>query len=417
MPLYKFGAGDVFHNRIETHPSSSFFMYNGHIFYRDSYEDPARRATSIAIDTPRGFINLYELNTDRPETSTGRYIGKTQIDGPGVKDTGVIYPFVYKGRNKDSFKNISYTDYTHKYQDGDVVSGSYKISASISREHYIAADNFTTTNHTGSALKNSLDFAKRLGSHYNFDTDKTMTVIGIPSVFYGSEIRKGTVSLKLYASASLAAELRDSRRDGALIQHSGTINASNDGSVAGVVLYKEGFIILTGSWDIALVDRFQETSKSGTSTEEANIKWYNWGQGVRQNDGTVPLRPAATPYNNTGSYLLNFQGTHRIPTITMMAHANKGQLNYTNNPTSVVFGTTAFNPVTSSYLYREQELAIANVHSASYNNPSGSLVRTTYITKVGIYDDKKKLIGIATVSKPVKKTEERDLTFKLKLDI
>ena len=101
----------------------------------------------------------------------------------------------------------------------------------------------------------------------------------------------------------------------------------------------------------------------------------------------------------------------------MMAHANKGQLNYTNNPTSVVFGTTAFNAVTSSYLYREQELAIANVHSASYNNPSGSLIRTTYITKVGIYDDKKKLIGIATVSKPVKKTEERDLTFKLKLDI
>jgi hypothetical protein len=60
---------------------------------------------------------------------------------------------------------------------------------------------------------------------------------------------------------------------------------------------------------------------------------------------------------------------------------------------------------------------IKNVHSASYSDPSGSLKKTTYITKVGIYDDKKKLIGIASVAKPVKKTEERDLTFKLKLDI
>jgi hypothetical protein len=57
------------------------------------------------------------------------------------------------------------------------------------------------------------------------------------------------------------------------------------------------------------------------------------------------------------------------------------------------------------------------VHSASYSDPTGSLVKTTYITKIGIYDDKKKLIGVASVAKPVKKTEDRDLTFKLKLDI
>ena len=425
MPLYKFGAGDVFHNRIETHPSSSFFIYDNRTFYRDTVLETGSGGPSLSLfdrghlDMPAGYISLFELNPNRGTiTSPSEYIGQTKIDGPGVKNLGVIYPFVYKGRNKDSFKNISYTDYIHKYQDGDVVSGSYKISASISRELYVAADNFTTTNHTGSALKNSLDFAKRLGSHYNFNTDKTMTIIGIPSVFYGSEIKKGSVNLVMYVTGSYAAQLKDSRRDGALIQHSGTINASNDGSVAGVVLYKEGFIILTGSWDVgATAGNFNDMSKSGTAVDAQNLKWYNFGQGARQNNGLMPIDNTSTIHNNSGSYLLNFQGTHRIPTITMMAHANKGQLNYTNNPTSVVFGTTAFNAVTSSYLYREQELAIANVHSASYNNPSGSLVRTTYITKVGIYDDKKKLIGIATVSKPVKKTEDRDLTFKLKLDI
>ena len=76
-----------------------------------------------------------------------------------------------------------------------------------------------------------------------------------------------------------------------------------------------------------------------------------------------------------------------------------------------------YHPIASSYYYREVAKPIKNVHSSSYADPTGSLKKTTYITKVGIYDDKKKLIGIASVAKPVKKTEERDLTFKLKLDI
>ena len=101
----------------------------------------------------------------------------------------------------------------------------------------------------------------------------------------------------------------------------------------------------------------------------------------------------------------------------MLANANRGELNYTNNPTYIEFGQTGINPVTSSTFFGEQQLNIKNIHSSSYSDPTGSLKKTTYITKVGIYDDKKKLIGIASVAKPVKKTEDRDLTFKLKLDI
>jgi hypothetical protein len=55
--------------------------------------------------------------------------------------------------------------------------------------------------------------------------------------------------------------------------------------------------------------------------------------------------------------------------------------------------------------------------SASYNEPTASFQKITYISKVAIYDQYKNVIGIATVATPVKKTEERDLTFKLKLDI
>ena len=43
--------------------------------------------------------------------------------------------------------------------------------------------------------------------------------------------------------------------------------------------------------------------------------------------------------------------------------------------------------------------------------------KVTYISKVGIYDENKNLIGIAKVAVPIKKTIKNNYTFKLKLDI
>ena len=100
----------------------------------------------------------------------------------------------------------------------------------------------------------------------------------------------------------------------------------------------------------------------------------------------------------------------------MLAHARKGHLNFSNNPTYIKYGQT-LDPITSSIKFREQTtLEIKNITSSSYKNHSASYRRQTYISKIGIYDEKRNLIGIAKVATPVKKTEERDFTFKLKLD-
>ena len=55
--------------------------------------------------------------------------------------------------------------------------------------------------------------------------------------------------------------------------------------------------------------------------------------------------------------------------------------------------------------------------SSSFADPIPEFSKQTYISKVGIYDKDKNLIAVAKLATPVKKTEERDLTFKLKLDI
>ena len=55
--------------------------------------------------------------------------------------------------------------------------------------------------------------------------------------------------------------------------------------------------------------------------------------------------------------------------------------------------------------------------SSSYADPTGSFEKQTFISRIGIYDKDKNLIGVAKVANPVKKTEDREFTFKLKLDI
>ncbi len=53
----------------------------------------------------------------------------------------------------------------------------------------------------------------------------------------------GTVNLKWYLTGSLIGELKDEKQNGELIQV-GPYGSTGSGSVAGVVLYNEGFILI-----------------------------------------------------------------------------------------------------------------------------------------------------------------------------
>jgi hypothetical protein len=74
--------------------------------------------------------------------------------------------------------------------------------------------------------------------------------------------------------------------------------------------------------------------------------------------------------------------------------------------------------VTSSNVYLENDaVTIKNTVSSSYEGFDAPFERQVYISRVAIYDEDKKLIGIATLSNPILKKEAQDLSFKLKLDI
>jgi len=216
-------------------------------------------------------------------------------------------------------------------------------------------------------------------------------------MFYGSSIEKGTVDLKFYITGTLVGQLKDERKNGELIQI-GPEGSTGSGSTAGVVLYNEGFIYLSGTTNLTTA-----TYTFDGATD--NAKWVHFGGGI-----------SGVTTDASATFVASFSGINYIPYITMMVHAKRGELNHSNNPTYISSGQT-LTPNTGTQMYLEPNLTIKNTVSSAYADPTGSFQKITYISKVGIYDDDKNLIGIASLAKPVKKTEDRDLTFKLKLDI
>lgn len=75
-------------------------------------------------------------------------------------------------------------------------------------------------------------------------------------------------------------------------------------------------------------------------------------------------------------------------------------------------------PFSGRYGYFENPgFKIKNTVKSKYRDPYAEYEDHTYISKIGIYDEDRNLIAIAKLATPVKKTPDRDFTFKLKLDL
>lgn len=321
--------------------------------------------------------------------------------------TSGSYPFITKDGTLGSFKTIS-TDAFSQFSYGDIITGSYPLVANVSSDPYVGGQNRPAI----IALKNTLNYYQTISPHYAFSSSygdkgtQQLRLISIPSIFYGSSIRKGSVSCKFYLTGTLIAELNDENENGELLQV-GPSGSNGSGSVAGIVLYREGFVILTGSWDLhpTYTDNFNVY-------EPASLIPPAWKYFFTTGSGVTAVVPSS-------SFGFTFEGTQYIPTLTMMAHAQKGEFNHSNNPTYLEWGQTdKRTPFTGSTVYQEKaNLEIANVRKTPYTEEEPKFEKTTYISKIGIYDEDKNLIAIAKVSTPVRKREIDAYTFKMKLDI
>jgi hypothetical protein len=385
---YEFGKDDLFYNRIKTYPKVEFFVYNDKVYYNNENQKASN------FHTPSGHINLYELNVNRNNVST-------------EDDSQLIYPFVTKGGSFTSFSTVSTSKFNLDFVMGDEIQGSYPLTSSISIDQYDAAL-AGQKKRVLYSLKNSLNFYTAISGQYAYSSSygdkegQKLNIISIPSIFYGSNIKKGSVKLKYYVSGTLEAEASDKNRNGELIQTTASATSAtgaNVGDTVGVVLYNEGFIILTSS---ANISEHVEAYKPGSDDNKYNASWQYFA--------------STGSYSSlSSSYSIEFEGVSYVQTVTMLAHAKENQLNFSNNPT---FLSSSVPSTTSSQTYHEDaKHEIKNILSSSYKGHDANFKPVTYISKVGIYDHEKNLVAIAALANPVRKLEERGYTFKLKLDI
>ncbi len=420
MSFYKFERQDIFHNRMKLHPDVHFYIKNEDIFY-NKQNHKIRSGTETIKQTPQGHLNLYEMNINREE---------------GVNNSNLIYPYITKAGTLNAFSTVSTEEFQSIPYDGSQMSGSYPLSSSIAVDMYLSAN---TVRRRIKALKSTYNYHRSRSPHYayldaNRDLDTAdIKLISIPSIFYGSSIKKGTVKLNFLISGSIVGTLEDKRQNGELVQ---TFPAdANVEKVAGVVFYDEGFVSITGSWAIDEDVNNKDNFLSHLTTDFP--RWIYWGQRLSNpvtNDTEAQVAEqvysppagggggaAAQQSDSASSWDIGFKGTTYVSTVTMLAHAKKGELNYSNNPTFIKYedrtvDLTSESEAANRYIENSSR-SLANVVKSYYPNTSGSFEKITYITKVGIYDKNKNLIAIAKLSTPVKKTESRAYTIKMKLDI
>ena len=325
----------------------------------------------------------------------------------------MIFPFLVKNGSFFSFKTISTASFNEDFEYGDTVEGSYPLSASITRDFFSSSVELGESRARVEALKNTVNYYKVNSEHYSYSSNlgdgwdkqtQQLNLISIPSIFFGSQIKKGSLELNFFVSGTLIGTLKDEKQNGELVQ-TGPEGSNNSGSVAGVALYNEGFLMLTGSWDLT---SGQHTERYD-GTNLISPKWLYFGVGAQDN--------VAIPSGQQKSaWSLDFRGTTKTQVVTMFANAPKGAINHSNNLTYVTYGQSS-ESTGSSYYVENPSSEIKNVVSSSFSDPDPLFRKETYISRIGIYDEDRNLIAIAKLATPVKKTEERDLTFKLKLDI
>ena len=428
MHRFKFTPDDLFINRLKTYAEYNVFIYQSRVSINRGVQPNGS-----------GGLVVYDINANRTGTEK-------------------VYPFVMTGSTKNVFKKYKYQPIIknatgenfniHKYwleangglaenvsvvANSGLVTSSYSSDSPIKRSltsrvttfsaNYFDLDSsglvsnsistFTTPlNLTASALQNVARKYTVLSDHFILTAsairprdlvydNNDINFITIPSMYYGSTIKKGSVELNYYITGSKIATCADTNHNGTLIGTTG----STSGSVVGLVLYDEGIIMLTSSNPIAPSDN------NGIIYDGASALTSSWlYYGTTLNDGIASSNTLAS-----ASYDLNFKGTNYVNSLTMFAHAKKGQLNHSNNPTYRDLSTQKINTTGSGLRFVEGTTPLANVVSASY--VSASYEKTTYISKVNIYDEDGNLIAVTSMAKPVKKTLTDEFTFKMKLDL
>ncbi len=188
------------------------------------------------------------------------------------------------------------------------------------------------------------------------------------------------------------------------------VDASNTTRTVGNIFYQQGVVVLdlskiiSGSQHVSGVIPGMRSGTSrdyasgqvgiGTVDEEQNAK-YIPDLLVSGSIDTIVNHLASTRFASGNTVAMAFQNETAINSTLIFCRAEPDEFNFSSNPT---------------YTDTEGKLRVIDQGQESQQLPF------SMVTTVGLYNEADSLLAVAKLSRPVEKNEEKDITFRVRLD-
>jgi hypothetical protein len=183
------------------------------------------------------------------------------------------------------------------------------------------------------------------------------------------------------------------------------VNASNTSENVGLLFYQQGIAVLdlkkitSGSQKIS-------GSISGVGNTSNKVLIGNAGQGnetakfipdflVSGSVDDIVKHIASVRFGSGSQTFLTFQNNTQINSTLVFCRATADEFNFSSNPT-----------------YVDNNGRIKVIDEGQGNKQKAF----SFVTTVGLYDASEQLVAVAKLSRPVEKNDEKDLTFRVRLD-
>ena len=174
------------------------------------------------------------------------------------------------------------------------------------------------------------------------------------------------------------------------------VNAANTSQAVGLMFYQQGIAIL----DMKKIFNGNQIMSGTISSVGAHATTPLTGAFipdfvVSASIDEVLDHIAETRFSSGSNTFCTFQNNTRINSTLYFCRATADEFNYSTNPT-----------------YTDTDGRIVVVDSGAGRDEKSF----AFVTTVGLYDANEELLAVAKLSRPVEKNDEKDLTFRVRLD-
>jgi len=289
----------------------------------------------------------------------------------------------------------------------------------------------------------------------------TVQIIGIPQLQYGEQMKRGTIELT--DLDNVVSYVDDSW--GNIVSVDPTYYFISYDTETAIMLFTDGstqytatvsyfdvntgiaIFTLFGITDTYYVVRIDFQTNELTTTVDLLFEGLDLqaipNGNVFYDDGLIVLT-SEVPFNN---YSLSYKSTQTIYEMEVLITANKGEFNYSQNPSAVTvttgsaeydFAVTGIintkpagvvrikditNIAQKTAYYGTFNSGSSELATGSWNDyavsasidPTGSYL-TTYITTIGLYDGSGSMVGVAKLPQPIKKLPDHNVNLIVRID-